>query len=101
MQVHNHAVVTVRAQTDRVAITVHHSKAENLLVELERTVEICDLQSHSPETCGIRKPIPFGTDAVLSMLRHNVIRAHSLPPSRLPPPATPRRPRSCDRARKS
>src|SRR5438046_2791974 len=99
MQEHNLVVVAMRTETNRVANPLYRSKAEDLFVEVERTVEISDLQSHSSETCRIRKPISFGTDAVLSMRRHNVAPTHyalpfsssmSAPPaSRFPLPASP------------
>ena len=54
METNYFAIVAVRTQTHSLAIAFDHAESEDILIELERAIEISDLQADAAETSGIR-----------------------------------------------
>src|SRR3954462_7154215 len=75
---HDLAIFSMRTEAGRIVVPTNRPEAEHFLVELDRTFEIRDLESHSSEMRRFGKPIFGGTDSTLSICgccrRHVILR---------------------------
>src|SRR3954467_15065467 len=79
-EMHDLAILSVRTEAGRIVVSTNRPEAEHFLVELDRTLEIRDLEPHSPEMRRFGKPVLSRLDSALSIggccRRHVILRCY-------------------------